>query len=211
MSSTGKAGERACIRCGQPFKPAKPHYRYCDACNRDTTVMGWTKINSRANAAAHRHGGVSRLRTDRRSVVLQGNITCDRIMKALEKFLTDLYQRPMNLYTLMAKGGLAKDAIHTLKDDRHLTSLVMDFCPSLREWLIEKLDHTSTDLLIGFYGLYGDEPVPVAQLAHNLGLAGEEHGRNRQWWALRHLRNLEWLQELEKLAVNAARKAVKNG
>jgi hypothetical protein len=171
--------------------------------------MGWTKVSNRANASPHRHGGVSHLRTARRSVVLHGPLTSQKILAGFKDFLTELYQRPMGLSSLLVRAGLNRQEVQSLNNSNGLNSLVMDFCPAFHNWIIETLDHTSSYLLIDFYGLYGDAKVSMNQLVRNLDLKDEAHGHNRLHWILRQLRTPERLQQLELVALTIAKAIIR--
>lgn len=203
--------KKRCARCGRAFEPVKAYYRYCGRCFGETQSVGGTSVGRQRGGADHRHGGTSRLRSERRSVILRGHRSRETILSGLQGFLSELYDRRTGLGTLMANGGMTIDEIDELNTDAHLNCVVMDFCPALSSWLIDVLDYRSADLIIDFYGLYGYRPVPISKLAVILNLNDTSHAHNRLNWAMRQLKEPECQGELEQLAVKVGREVLLRG
>lgn len=195
---------RSCARCGNTFKPAKPLHKYCPSCFNDTQPVGWTRTTQRSNAPDRRHGGISNLRNERRSVILRGNQTRISILEGFKSFLSDLYGQPAGLSTVLSQAGMTDEQIHALNADAQLNVLIMDFIPQLYKWLIETLGKRPAEILDAHYGLYGNEPMPLQSIASNFGFTDEKHARNYLRKILRPLRTPTAQQELQRLALKAA-------
>jgi hypothetical protein len=201
-----------CQRCGRYFTPRQHHHRYCDACHRDTAPMGWTTYRRRRGAADRRHGGTSRLQAGR-PLILRRNRDLPRdqpsdttvtILGGFRDFFTDLYRCSTRLSAFLRQAGLSEDELASLKHGTTLDSLVLRFCPRLREWLIETVGTKATYVIIDFYGLYGDERRSVAHIAQDLGLT-RSHAAALRGWALKRLRETEMQVTLQELGASVAR------
>ena len=125
--------------------------------------MGWITCRQQPGAAARRHGGISRLRAGRPLVLRrnrgapkeQPSDTTVTILEGLRDFFTDLYRRPMRTSTFLRQAGLSQDELESLKYGPTLDSLVLRFCPRLREWLIETIGMKAIYLIIDSYGKHG--------------------------------------------------------
>lgn len=195
---------RKCIRCDNTFKPTQPFHKYCPSCYESTKPVGWTRTTQRTNAPDRHHGGISNLRNDRRSVILRGPQTRISILEGFKSFLSDLYGKPAGLSTLLSAAGMTDEQIDALHGDTQLNGLVMDLCPALHEWLNREIGYRYTEMLITFYGLYGDEPSSLQALVSDVGFNDEDHARNSLRSALRQLRNGQRQRELQQLALSAA-------
>ena len=174
--------------------------------------MGWTTYRQRPGAPARRHGGISRLRAGRPLVLRrnrgapkeQPSDTTVTILEGLRDFFTDLYRRPMRTSTFLRQAGLSQDELESLKYGPTLDSLVLRFCPRLREWLIETIGMKATYLIVDSYGLYGDKRRNVANIAFDLKLTGSRAAALRGW-ALKRLRGTETQAALKELGASVAR------
>lgn len=108
----------------------------------------------------------------------------------------------------LRQAGLSQSELQSLKYGPSLDSLVMRFCPKLREWLIETIGMKETDVIIEFYGLYGDKRRRIADIAFDLGLT-ESHARALRGRALKRLRGTEVQVELKELGASVARGVLK--
>ncbi|MFB0537602.1 MAG: hypothetical protein ACETWR_21765 [Anaerolineae bacterium] len=205
-----------CQRCGQYFTPRQRHHRYCDTCHRDTAPMGWTTYRRRPGAAARRHGGISRLWAGR-PLILRRNLdspkdqpsdTTVTVLEGLRDFFTDLYRHPTRMSAFLRQAGLSQSELASLKYGPSLDSLLMRFCPKLREWLIETIGMKAADVIIEFYGLYGDKRRRIADIASDLGLT-KSHARALRGWALKRLRGMEAQAALKELGASVARGVLK--
>jgi len=174
--------------------------------------MGWTTCRQRPGAPARRHGDISRLRVGRPLVLRrnsgapkeQPSDTTVTILEGLRNFFTDLYRRPIRTSMFLRQAGLSQDELESLKYGPTLDSLVLRFCPRLREWLIETIGTKATYLIIDSYGLYGDKRRNVANIAFDLKLTGSRAAALRGW-ALKRLRGTETQAALKELGASAAR------
>ena len=207
---------RHCQRCGRYFMPRQRHHRYCDTCHRDTAPIGWTTYRRRPGAAARRHGGISRLWAGR-SLILRRKLdspkdqpsdTTVTVLEGLRDFFTDLYRRPTRMSAFLRQAGLSHDELESLKYGPTLDSLILRFGPKLREWLIETIGMKATDVIIEFYGLYGDKRRRILDIASDLELT-ESHARALRGWALKRLRGTEAQATLEELGASVARGVLK--
>jgi hypothetical protein len=168
--------------------------------------MGFTRINLRPGAASHRHGGISRLTDGHRPITLRGDKTRENIIEGLTDFLRDLYRRPTRLSTLLQEG-MKSEQLKFLSDTVNLDNFVMRFCPELREWLIATVGLKSTDILIDFYGLYGEPRQASEAIAKEFAL-GESDVTKLRFWALKQLRATENRAALKEIALTVARSVV---
>ncbi len=198
-----EAHHRRCQRCGEYFTPPQPNHWYCDSCYSEIAPMGSTTIKQRAGAAAHRHGGISRLWAGR-PLTLRSSDAAQEILVGFKDFFSDLYRRPMRMSEFLREAGLSQSELESLRDAPHLDKLVMRFCPKLREWLIETLGMNATCVIIDFYGLYGEGRRQLAEIAPDLGLT-ESHIEALRRWALKRLRKPEKQAALRDIAVAMAR------
>jgi hypothetical protein len=174
--------------------------------------MGWTTYRRRPGAAARRHGGISRLWAGRPLILRrkldsskdQPSDTTVTALKGLRDFFTDLYHRPTRMSAFLCQAGLSQSELESLKYGPSLDSLLLRFCPKLREWLIETIGVKATDVTIEFYGLYGDKRRRIADIALDLGLT-ESHARALREWALKRLRGTEAQAALKELGASVAR------
>ena len=178
--------------------------------------MGWTAYRRRPGAAARRHGGISRLWAGR-PLILRRNLdspkdqpsdTTVTVLEGLRDFFTDLYRHPTRMGAFLRQAGLSQSELESLKYGPSLDSLVLRFCPKLREWLIETIGMKATDVIIEFYGLYGDKKRRIADIALELGLT-ESHARALRGWALKRLRGTEAQAALKELGASVARGGLK--
>jgi len=174
--------------------------------------MGWTTYRQRPGAAPRRHGGISRLRAGR-PLILRRNLdspenqpsdTTVTVLEGLRDFFTDLYRCPTRMSAFLRQAGLSQGELESLKCGPTLDSLVMRFCPKLREWLIETTGTKATDVIIEFYGLYGDKRRRIVDIAFDLGLT-ESHAGALRGWALKRLREPEAQAALKELGALVAR------
>lgn len=195
---------RTCRRCGKQFVPEKTHYQYCPRCYPDVAPMGDTTFHSRAGAAARTHGGVSRTTDNRRPVTLHGEATSREIVRGMRAFLTDLYQRPTQISTILRDAGIDAAEIACLREQRWLDDFVMRFCPRLWEWLGKVVGSKARDVIIDCHGLYGGETRSMPGIAHELGITAD-HAAALRGWALKKLRDPEKQAELPAMLVSTAR------
>jgi hypothetical protein len=174
--------------------------------------MGWTTYRRRPGAPARRHGGISRLWAGR-PLILRRNLdsptdqpsdTTVTVLEGLRDFFTDLYRRPTRTSAFLRQAGLSQGELESLKCGPNLDSLVMRFCPKLREWLIETIGMKATDVIIEFYGLYGDKRRRIVDIAFDLGLT-ESHASALRGWTLKRLRGTEAQVALKELGASVAR------
>jgi hypothetical protein len=178
--------------------------------------MGWITYRQRPGAPARRHGGISRLWagrpfTLRRKLDLpkdQPSDTTVTVLKGLRDFFTDLYRRPTRMSAFLRQAGLSQSELESLKYGPALDSLLLRFCPKLREWLIETIGMKATNVIIEFYGLYGDKRGRIVDIAFDLGLT-ESHARALRGWALKQLRGTEAQAALKELGALVARGVLK--
>ena len=174
--------------------------------------MGWTAYRRRPGAAARRHGGISRLWagrpfTLRRKLDLpkdQPSDTTVTVLEGLRDFFTDLYRHPTRMSAFLRQAGLSQGELESLKYGPSLDSLLLRFCPKLREWLIETIGMKAADVIIEFYGLYGDRRRCIADIASDLGLT-VSHASSLRGWALKRLRETEAQAALKELGALVAR------
>jgi hypothetical protein len=174
--------------------------------------MGWTTYRQRPGAAARRHGGISRLRAGR-PLILRRNLdspenqpsdTTVTVLEGLRDFFTDLYRCPTRMSAFLRQAGLSQSELESLKYGPTLDSLVLRFCPKLREWLIETIGMKAADVIIEFYGLYGDKRRRIVDIAFDLGLT-ESHAGALRGWALKQLHEQEAQAALKELGALVAR------
>lgn len=170
--------ERRCIRCSKLFTPTKPTYRYCPSCFSATQPSGWTEVTRKPGTAHHRIGGVSRLRTSRRSVVLRGDDNTSKIFSGLQIFLTAIYGKSTRVSTLLRQKGLNPDEIERLNESQRLGCIAMDICPKLQKWMNQNLGYRPCAALIDYYGIYGDDPLSAKGLVERYGFQDESHAQN---------------------------------
>ena len=178
---------RRCATCGQYFAPPQDNHYLCPQCFRDSAPLGYTQVGYRPGAASHRHGGESNLRPGRRSLIWRGGHTATTVLAGFERFLSDLSYRKLTLNQLFDEAGLAELRADLLEQPGWRQSIVMLFCPELREWLIDAVRYNTADLLIEYYRLYGDEAITIQKIAYDQGLE-PEHAERRRLWALEQLR-----------------------
>jgi hypothetical protein len=130
------------------------------------------------------------------------------VFGGLRDFFTDLYRRPTRMSAFLRQAGLSQSELESLKCGPSLDSLVMRFCLELRKWLIETIGMKATDVIIEFYGLYGDKRGRIADIAFELGLT-ESHARALRGWALKRLRGTEAQAALKELGASVARGVLK--
>ena len=196
--------KRECLRCGNLFVPAKEHYRYCQTCYPDVAPLGCTTSRQKPGAAARIHGGVSRTTDGRRPVTLRGDATTREILRGLLAFLTDIYQCPTRISTLLHDAGMGASEVEYLRERRRLDAFVLRFCPELWEWLGTTVGTKAREVVIGFYGLYGGGGRRIHSIARDLGITTDHAGALRGW-ALKQIRDSEKRGELEEVVVSTAR------
>jgi len=203
---------RRCQRCRQFFTPRQPNHWYCDSCYSDIAPMGTTIPKRRPGGADRLHGGTSRvwagrpltLHRRRDTPKDKPSDTTLAILEGLRDFFTDVYRRPTRLSMFLCQAGLGQGELESLQHGLTLDSLVLRFCPRLREWLIETIGMKATHVIIESYGLYGDKRRDIAAIASDVGLT-ELHARSLQEWALRRLRGDEAQAALKEIAAAVAR------
>lgn len=133
------------------------------------------------------HGGRSRLRDDslHRSVVFRGGESRERILAGFRDFTTDYYQRSAGLSTIFKMAGFGDELLREISESHKLHSLLMDFCPAFRLWVHQFAGEKAMELIVEYYGLYGDERLSLEKLEHNLVL---DSGIGYLTWTLRELR-----------------------
>jgi hypothetical protein len=122
----------------------------------------------------------------------------------LNDFLLDLYRRPTRLSSLLQEQGIESEQLKLLSDPLAIDDLVMHFCPELRAWLIATVGLKSTDILIDFYGLYGEPRRTSEAIARDWSL-GENDVTKLRLWALKQLRTPENNIALREIAIEVAR------
>jgi len=174
--------------------------------------MGTTIPKRRPGGADRLHGGTSRvwagrpltLHRRRDTPKDKPSDTTLAILEGLRDFFTDVYRRPTRLSMFLCQAGLGQGELESLQHGLTLDSLVLRFCPRLREWLIETIGMKATHVIIESYGLYGDKRRDIAAIASDVGLT-ELHARSLQEWALRRLRGDEAQAALKEIAAAVAR------
>lgn len=194
---------RRCSRCSSFFEPAKQHYRLCQQCSSETLSQGFTHSRHRAGGADRMHGGSSRMRdgTLRRPIALRGNKVEDAILAGFEEFATDYYGRPSDLSSILGYAGFGPEALDFLfSTGGKLGSLLMAFCPAFRIWVHDFAGEKAMELVIEYYGLYGDERLTLEELEWNLGLT---NARGYKAWTLEKLRREAAEHDLREAARHA--------
>jgi len=110
----------------------------------------------------------------------------------------------MRTSTFLRQAGLSQDDLESLKYGPTLDSLVLRFCPELREWLIGNVGMKATYVIIESYGLYGDSRRNIGNIALDLGLT-RSHARALRGWALKRLRGTEARAALRESGASIAR------
>jgi hypothetical protein len=194
---------RKCARCGRFFTPAKKTHRFCSWCFGETAPLGGTTARIRPGAPARRHGGVWRTTDGRRPVTLRGNATSRQIVWGMAAFLTDLYQQPTRISTLLRKAGLSGSDIECLRQQRCLDDFALRFCPSLWEWLGTTVGTKARAVIIDLYGLYGSRGRRMDSIARKLETTTQNVVALRDK-ALQQMRVQRKQAELEELIVSTA-------
>lgn len=152
------------------------------------------------------HGGQSRLRdgTIRRPLALRGNQSRQRILVGFEKFTTDYYGRPSGLSTIFERAGCDNILLNELKNQpQTLNNMLIDFCPSFRKWIYQFAGDRAMELVIEYYGLYGDDQLSLDDLAYNLDMKDAEGYKG---WVLSELQKMDAKRALEEIAADVANK-----
>jgi hypothetical protein len=194
---------RKCARCGRFFTPAKKTHRFCSWCFGETAPLGGTTARIRPGAPARRHGGVWRTTDGLRPVTLRGNATSRQIVWGMAAFLSDLYQQPTRISTLLRKAGLSGSDIECLRQQRWLNDFALRFCPRLWKWLGDTVGTKARAVLIDLYGLYGSRGRKMDSLARKLETTTQNVVELRDK-ALRQMRVQQNQAELEELIVSTA-------
>jgi hypothetical protein len=154
------------------------------------------------------HGGQSRLRdgTFRRSLVLRGDQGRETILEGFREFATDYYGHTAGLSTIFSYAGYDDAFLRRLSGSRTLNSLLIDFCPAFREWVYRFAGEKAMELVIDYYGLYGDDRLSLDDLAYNLDLENAAGYKDR---ALKQLRQKSAKIDLGNIAEVAAQKLIR--
>lgn len=200
--------KRRCERCSQYFRPKKDYYRLCNYCFADTRPIGSTKSHRRPGGADRRHGGQSQLidSTHKRSLILRGELGGQRIIDGFRDFATDYYGQPGSLGRILLESGVDSADLQILSQDRSLNSLLMKFCPNFRLWIITYAGDKAAELLIEYYGLYGDDKQSLRTLGYNLGIRDPSAYKA---WAVKKLRARVAYYDLKRIALKAAKETLK--
>lgn len=145
------------------------------------------------------HGGRSRLRVDtiHRSIVFRGEESRERILTGFKDFTSDYYRHSSTLSTIFKMAGLGDEWLREVGVSHKLHSLLMDFCPAFRLWGHQFAGEKAMELIVEYYGLYGDERLSLETLEHNLGL---DNGIGYLAWTLGKLRAPEAASALVDIA-----------
>lgn len=194
---------RKCARCGRLFTPAKKTHWFCPRCFGETAPLGDTTPRIRPGAPVRRHGGVWRTTDGRRPVTLRGNATSRQIVWGMAAFLSDLYQKPTRISTVLRKAGLSVSDIECLRQQRCLNDFALRFCPSLWEWLGDTVGTKARAVIIDLYGLYGSRGRRINSIARKLETTTQNVVALRDK-ALQQMRVQRKQAELEGLIVSTA-------
>ena len=195
---------RKCLRCGRLFVPARENYRYCLACFAEVAPLGHTTGRSRAGAPARIHGGASRVTDGLRPVTLRGDVTSRQIVEGMRSFLTDLYQGPTRISTLLSGAGIGPAEIEYLREQSQQNDFVLRFCPKLWEWLGPAIGYEARKVVVDFYALYGGWRRYAISIARSLGMTVDQAEELRAA-ALNSKRDPVKQAQLEAMAVSTAR------
>lgn len=145
------------------------------------------------------HGGRSRLydATFRRSLVYRDNQTQEIILLGFQNFATDYYGYPADLFTTFKAAGLDDKSLQMISKPPVIRGLLMEFCPAFRQWVHQFAGEKAMELVIEYYGLYGDERVPLEKLEHNLDL---NNAAGYKAWTLGKLRASDAAVALKQVA-----------
>jgi len=201
--------KRRCSRCGVMFQPAKNHYRLCNRCNKDTYPIGFTSSKRRAGGADLMHGGQSRQRdgTLRRPLAMRGDSCREAILDGYRNFATDYFGHTAGLSTIFKNAGCDDASLRALSDSQKLNNLLIDFCPAFRKWVYQYAGDKAMELVVEYYGLYGDDRLSMDELAYNLDLKSAEAYKK---WILKKLREKDAEVALEEIAAEVAFKLIQH-
>jgi len=118
-------------------------------------------------------------------------------------FLSDLYQQPTHISTVLHKAGLSGSDIECLREQRCLDDFALRFCPKLWEWLGDTVGTKARAVIIDLYGLYGSKAHRVGSIARKLETT-TQNVEALQDKALQQLRLQPKQVELEGLIVSTA-------
>jgi hypothetical protein len=136
-------------------------------------------------------------------MTLRGNATSRQIVWGMAAFLSDLYQQPTHISTVLLRAGLSGSDIECLRRQRCLNDFALRFCPRLWEWLGDTVGTKARAVIIDLYGLYGSRGRKMDSVARKLETTTQNVVELRDK-ALRQMRVQRKQAELEELIVSTA-------
>lgn len=136
-------------------------------------------------------------------MTLRGNATSRQIVWGMAAFLSDLYQQPTRISTVLHKAGLSASDIECLRQQRCLNDFALRLCPMLWEWLGDTVGTKARAMIIDLYGLYGSRGRRMDSIARKLETTTQNVVALRDK-ALQQMRVQRKQAELEGLIVSTA-------
>lgn len=137
-------------------------------------------------------------------------MTTALIFDGFQRFLTDIYGETTRISTVLQQIGLDLNEIRKLNEAKTLGSFALELCPKLREWLRVTIGHRPCDVLLDYYGLYGDAPLTHHQLAERYSFHDEMHAKNYLSKMISELRNQKRKKDIEELILEVAMNHLKS-
>lgn len=107
--------------------------------------------------------------------------------------------------TLLLEAGFSTDEVERLGSGDRVKKLVGHLCSELRNWFIDNLGKATSELMVRYYGLHGEERESIERIAPTLNLT-LDHAAARRLWALKKLREDEVEPSLCDLVASQARR-----